>query len=266
MTFHPGAGNSQKRRKVPLSHEAWGGFNSNAVIEAAKQCIKPESVASTSLDISEGRAQQSGASQSVEGVSSVSVRSTAEISYKMSCSKSAQEKSAGASKPAQGCCAAAQYHARPYEGFFHSHADSAASKSYVAKGSSWPASSGGDVSAQQVLNLLLGRDGSKVGPTSAVLPSSQAAAAQVSSTVLAALMEPGAKVAADASQQCSEATATAPPVRSSNTEGTTFHGKSSDATHTGKWSVSRNEQDRGHSSGMGRASDSYKFLALLAGK
>ena len=257
MTFHPGAGNSQKRMKTPLSHEAWGGFNSNAVIEAAKQCIKPDGVPPPSLDISKACAQHSGASQSIDGVSSVPVSGIAETCWKMELagSTSASAKSTGASMPADARCAALQQRARPYQGLFPFKADvaaSAASCSDAATASAWlAASSGSDVIAEQVLDLLLERDGTVVGQSSAVLPSSKAASPQASSTLLAALMQPSAKVVEDATQQYSKATAAALPMGNSAT--------------SGKCSVIQSEQGRGHGLGKRYASDSHKFLALLAG-
>ena len=265
MTFHPGDGNSQKRKKAPLLHEAWGGFNSNTLIDAAKQCIKPDSVPPASPDISKACAQHSGASQSENGSSSIPVSGMADCAG----STSAPAKSAAASSPAIICRSAVQQRAKPYEGLLHSNADmgaSAASCLGAATASArLAASSGSDVAAEQVLDLPLERDGTVVGQSSAVLPSSKAASPQASSTLLASLMQPSTKVAANASQHCSEATAAALSMGHSKANGMAYHQRSPAATHTGNCSVGRTEEGRGHGLGTGHASDSHKFLALLAG-
>ena len=271
MTFHPGDGNSQKRRKAPLLHEAWGGFNSNTVVDAAKQCIKPGGVPPAIPDISTACAQHRGASQNLDGVSSIPAIGMAETCWKMerAGSTSAPAKSTGASSPADARCAAPQQRAEPHLGPSPFDADivaSAASCSGAATASArLPASSGSDVTAEQVLDLLLGTDGDQNKLSPADFPSSQATAAQASSTLLAALMQPSAKVAADASQHCSEATAAALPVGHSITDGVAFHKRSPDVTHKGMCSASRNGQGQGHGLGIGHASDSHRFLALLAG-
>ena len=271
MTFHPGDGNSQKRKKAPLLHEAWGGFNSNAVIDAAKKCIKSGGLPPASLDISKVCAQHSGASQSINGVSNVPVSGMAQVAQKMDCAGStlAPAMSAGTSSPANVCCAAPQQRAKPYLGLYPFNAGivaSAASCSGAATTSACLAdSSGSDVTAEQVLDLLLERDGTVVGQSSAVMPGSRAASPQASSTLLSTLMQPSTKLAADASQHCRKGTAAALPIGRRNTDGMAYHQRSPDATHTAKCSVNRNEQGRGHSLGIGHASDSQKFLALLAG-
>ena len=270
MTFHPGEGNSQKRKKASLSHEAWGGFDSNAVSEPAKQCIKTGGVASASLDISNVSAQRSGAGQSIAGVSSILVSDMAETSWQneYAGSTSALEESAGTCSPAKERCAASQQRAQPYQARVDSNADTAASaarRSGAASASArLAASSGSDMSAAQMLDLLLGRDGDETALSSVVLPSSKTMTAQASSALLAALMQPSAKVTA--SQQCSEVTPTALPVVKSKAKAVLFHCNSLDATRICKCSVSRNEQGQGQGSGEGHASSSQKFLALLAGE